>query len=407
MLEHAFNLDWKRLDRWLLLSLAGLMTLGLLFVYSATRTNDLFVSASIFRQPFVKQIVFYGGGLLMALLLCLRDYQQWARWSYVFYAIGILLLLAVLIPGIGLEKYGARRWIDLGISRFQPSEFAKLFFILAFAQFLSRPQEELRGHSVRLKALGLLILPFGLVLLEPDLGSALMFLPTALVMLYIAGAPRRFIKRLVGGAAAWLVFVLVYVFFVPSAWKPVELPDYQKRRLMVYFGVDYVKHYAPPNATPAEKSRLSALQRQDSYNVRQAMISVGSGGLTGKGWQKGIQNVHGYLPRGVAHNDFIFSVIAEESGLMGSVAVVVLYTIILLAGLRIAAQARDRLGKLLATGIVVLLFSQVFVNIGMNIRLMPVTGVPLPLLSYGGSSILMALLAIGLLQNIRLHQRSR
>ena len=117
--------------------------------------------------------------------------------------------------------------------------------------------------------------------------------------------------------------------------------------------------------------------------------------------------MHGYLPRGVAHNDFIFSVIAEESGLLGSAAVVVLYTIILLAGLRIATQARDRLGKLLAAGIVALLFSQVFVNIGMNIRLMPVTGVPLPLLSYGGSSILMALLAIGLLQNIRLHQRLR
>ena len=176
---------------------------------------------------------------------------------------------------------------------------------------------------------------------------------------------------------------------------------------MVYFGADYVKQYAPPNATPAEKSRWRALERQDSYNVRQAMISVGSGGLTGKGWLQGIQNVHGYLPRGVAHNDFIFSVIAEESGLLGSAAVVVLYTIILLAGLRIATQARDRLGKLLAAGIVALLFSQVFVNIGMNIRLMPVTGVPLPLLSYGGSSIFMALLAIGLLQNIRLHQRLR
>ena len=407
MLEHAFNLDWKRLDRWLLLALAGLMVFGLLFGYSATRSNDLFASASLLRQPFVKQVVFYIGGLIMALVLCLRDYQQWARWSYVFYALGIVLLVAVLIPAIGSERYGARRWIDLGITQFQPSEFAKLFFILAFAQFLSRPEEELRRRNIRLKALALLGLPFGLVLLEPDLGSALMFLPTALVMLYIAGAPRRFLKRLVGGAAAWVVFVLIYVFFVPAAWKPVQLPDYQKRRLMVYFGADYVKQYAPPNATPAEKSRWRALERQDSYNVRQAMISVGSGGLTGKGWQQGIQNVHGYLPRGVAHNDFIFSVIAEESGLLGSAAVVVLYTIILLAGLRIATQARDRLGKLLAAGIVALLFSQVFVNIGMNIRLMPVTGVPLPLLSYGGSSIFMALLAIGLLQNIRLHQRLR
>jgi rod shape determining protein RodA len=136
------------------------------------------------------------------------------------------------------------------------------------------------------------------------------------------------------------------------------------------------------------------------------MISVGSGGLLGKGWCQGTQNALGYLPRAVAHNDFIFSVIAEEKGFIGSVFVVTLYSAILFSGIRIAGQARDRLGKLLAGGVVIMLFSHVFINIGMNIRIMPVTGVPLPLLSYGGSSVVCALIAVGILQNVHLHRRA-
>jgi len=222
----------------------------------------------------------------------------------------------------------------------------------------------------------------------------------------VAGAPASFLKRLVGGAAGFILLALAYVFFVPQSWKPVSLPDYQKRRLMVYFGVDYTQQYAKPNATRTEIQRIKAMQRRDSYNVAQAMISVGSGGISGKGWGEGIQNAHGYLPRGVSHNDFIFSVIAEESGFVGSALVIGFYSIILMVGIRVAGQARDRLGRLLAVGVVVLLFSHVFVNIGMNIRLVPVTGVPLPLLSYGGTSIVCSLVAIGFLQNIQLHQRS-
>jgi rod shape determining protein RodA len=133
---------------------------------------------------------------------------------------------------------------------------------------------------------------------------------------------------------------------------------------------------------------------------------VGSGGFTGKGWRQGTQNALGYLPRAVAHNDFIFSVIAEESGFVGSVIVLTLYGVVLFIGIRIASQARDRLGKLVAVGVVTLLFSHVFINIGMNIRLMPVTGVPLPLLSYGGSSVLVSLIALGLLHNVHTHRRT-
>jgi rod shape determining protein RodA len=195
--------------------------------------------------------------------------------------------------------------------------------------------------------------------------------------------------------------LIVDIVFAPPQWR-IPLEDYQRDRLLVYFGKDF----APRNATAAE--RLAARQRQEkkSYNVEQALISVGSGGLTGKGWRQGTQNSLGYLPRAVAHNDFIFSVIAEEKGFIGSVSVLTLYTVLLFTGIRIAGQARDRLGKLLAVGIVAMLFSHVFVNIGMNIRLMPVTGIPLPLLSYGGTSVLCSLAAAGLLQNIYLHRRS-
>ena len=147
-------------------------------------------------------------------------------------------------------------------------------------------------------------------------------------------------------------------------------------------------------------------QFDDSHSVRQALISVGSGGLTGKGWRQGTQNALGYLPRAVAHNDFIFSVIAEEKGFVGGVMVLTLYAVVLFTGIRIASQARDRLGKLLAVGIVTLLFSHIFINIGMNIRIMPVTGVPLPLLSYGGSSVLGSLIAIGLMQNVYIYRKA-
>ena len=148
------------------------------------------------------------------------------------------------------------------------------------------------------------------------------------------------------------------------------------------------------------------MQFDDSHNVRQALISVGSGGLTGKGWRQGTQNSLGYLPRPVAHNDFIFSVIAEESGFAGSVIVLTLYGVVLFTGMKIAGQARDRLGKLVAVGVVTLIFSHVFINIGMNIRIMPVTGVPLPLLSYGGSSVLGSLIAMGLLQNVYIYRKA-
>ena len=404
MYKQAINERHAKVDWVLILALLGLMAVGIAFIHSARHVTEASLQTPWFKQLFFKQIIFYAVGAGAMFAITLVDYQTIARWSLVIYWGAIIALVLVLVPFIGSKVYGARRWFDLGLFKLQPSEFAKLAFIIAMAHFLSRPQDELKEPDVFLKALGMLALPFALIFVEPDLGSALVLLPVGLVMLFIAGAPRRFLGGLVIGSAAIVALFLVDVLFAPPNWR-VKLEDYQRQRLLVYFNRDFSK-YAPPDATSADLKRLQEQQRTASYNVAQALISVGSGGLTGKGWQQGTQNALGYLPRAVAHNDFIFSVIAEESGFVGSVVVLTLYAVVLFTGIRIAGQARDRLGKLLAVGVVTLLFSHVFINIGMNIRLMPVTGVPLPLLSYGGSSVLGSMIAAGLLQNVYLHRRS-
>ena len=372
-------------------AMALLMIISLLFVHSSTLGDG---------ATTMKQGIWFSVGLVGAIVLCLVDYHILARWAWIGYWIAIGLLLAVLF--FGAYRYGARRWIDLGPFQFQPSEFAKLAVLLALAQFLSRPIEELRLTNVVFKTLGLVLLPFALVLKEPDLGSALVLIPTMLAMMFVAGVPVQILGRIVGVAAVVGGLLVADVLFAPEKFQILKLKEYQRHRLLVYFGKDF----APKNATPEQRAYYRELQRQKGWNVQQALISVGSGGLTGKGWRQGTQNALGYLPRLGAHNDFIFSVIAEESGFAGSLFVVGLYTIILFSGLMIAGQARDRLGRLLATGVVALWFSHVFINVGMNIGLMPVTGIPLPLLSYGGSAAVCALLAMGLLQNVHLYRKS-
>lgn len=382
-----------RVEWAMLLALAILMGIGLAFIYSATAVNDPGSRMAL------KQGLFYGAGLLAAGVVCFVPYQTISRFSTVIYWFTLILLLCVFL--FGVERYGAKRWINLGFFQFQPSEFAKLGFILMQANFLSRPVDELRLPGVFMKALGLTLIPFVMILKEPDLGSALVFFPIGLVMMYVAGVPVKFLRRFVGGVGILVVLLLVDILFAPPKWQ-IKLEEYQRHRLLVYFGKDF----APRDGTPQARELARKLQKDKSYNVEQALISVGSGGLAGKGWRQGTQNALGYLPRAVAHNDFIFSVLAEEKGFLGTVTVLALYTVVLFSGIRIAGQARDRLGKLMAVGVVAMLFSHIFVNIGMNIRLMPVTGIPLPLLSYGGSSVICSLIAIGLLQNVYIYRRS-
>jgi rod shape determining protein RodA len=268
------------------------------------------------------------------------------------------------------------------------------------ANFLSRPPEELKLPENFWKSIGLMLLPFILIFKEPDLGSALVLLPTGVVMMFVAGTPKRYLLKLGACVGIFGVLCLVDVLFAPHKFQ-IPIQDYQRQRLLVYFGASF----ADKNATPEQKAEARLSQLESSYQGRQAMISVGSGGLLGKGWCKGDQTALGFLPREEAPNDFIFSVIAEEEGFVGSILVLTLYAVVLFTGLRIAGQARDRLGKLVAVGVVTLLFSHVFINIGMNIRIVPVTGIPLPLLSYGGSSVLCSLIALGLMQNVHIHRR--
>ena len=290
-----------------------------------------------------------------------------------------------LVLVAGVKVYGARRWLGLGSYGIQPAEIAKLTTLLAVSYYLfhhtlqSRRQWQTVWVTVVLMAV-----PFVLIMLEPDLGSALVLIPICFGLMFVAGVR---VKHLALAAALGIVLAGVGL---PIMWKLKEdrtgRRSYQKDRLTVFFHRDY-------DLTGA------------GWNLNQSLIAVGSGGMTGKGYLQGTQNLLGYLPRSVTPNDFLFSVIAEEVGFIGSVVIILLYAVLLFSGLRIAANARDRLGMLLATGVVVMLFFHIFINVGMTIGLMPVTGLPLPLLSYGGSFVLASMTALGLLQNVWIHRR--
>jgi rod shape determining protein RodA len=393
----------RKIDLPQLVAVLCLMLLSIAFVYSATMRNETGIAA-FYRQTYFRQFVWFGLGLGAAAAVCAVDYHTICRWSFVAYSLSILVLIAVLIPKIGTTHEGARRWIDLGAFQFQPSEFAKLAFILAQANYLSRPVDELRQPGIFWRAIGLMALPFPLIMKEPDLGSALVLVPTGLIMIAVAGTPTRYLVQLVGIGAILGGLFVADLMYAPPRFR-IKMKEYQVKRLLVFFGRDYV-NYSATEGNATERRRLKEEQSKDGYNVEQAIIAVGSGGMWGQGWRQGQQNALGYVPKKGKHNDFIFCVIAEELGFCGSLIVLVLYSVILFTGIRIAGQARDRLGKLLAVGVVTLLFSHIFINIGMNIRIMPVTGIPLPLLSYGGSSVLGSLIAIGLLQNVYMYRKA-
>jgi len=359
----------KRMD-WLLFSAMVALAVGsVFFVYSASYRGPGEPMPSFCKM----QIVWFGVGLLLYLVVALVDYRLICQWATVWYVLAMCLLVLVLVAGV--KVYGARRWIGLGRFGIQPAEIAKLATLVVISYYLfHRPLESRRRFTTVWVPLIMAILPLMLIMLEPDLGSALVLLPICFGLLFVAGVR---LKHLV------LVTVLGLAL-APLAWM--HLKDYQKDRLTVFLN---------PNRDPLG----------DGWNLNQSLIAVGSGGWTGKGYLQGTQNLLGYLPRTVAPNDFLFSVIAEEKGFVGSLSVVGLYAVILFSGLRIAANARDRLGMLLATGVVVMLFFHIFINVGMTIGLMPVTGLPLPLLSYGGTFVLASMTALGLLQNVWIHRR--
>lgn len=368
-MTHYLNM-LKRMD-WLLFgAMVGLMVMSVFFIFSASYRGPDQTMPGWYKW----QMVWMGIGLILFLGLALLDYRVICQWSTVWYVLAMALLVLVLV--VGRKVNGARSWLGWGGFGIQPAEFAKLAVIVAVSYYLfHHTPEDRRRWQTLAGALLLVSGPVLLILAQPDLGSAMVLGPVCLAIGFAGGVR---VKHLA-------VVLLIGLMLAPVAWT--QLKTYQKARLTVFLD---------PDKDP----------KGAGWNLRQSQIAIGSGGLTGKGYLQGTQNLLGYLPRTVAPNDFLFSVIGEEMGFVGSVCVVGLYTLVLFSGLRIASHARDRLGMLLATGIVAMLFSHVFINLGMTIGLMPITGLPLPLLSYGGSFVLATMTALGLLQNIWIHRRN-
>lgn len=366
-------------------AILALVTIGIMFIYSACYVRD----DRPMRDLYQRQIWWAVAGFGAYLFFALTDYRHWRRWAWVGYAAALVLLVAVLI--VGTKIYGARRWLMVGPISLQPSELAKLAVVFVLARRLSRPGENLGHLPPLLEVLALVGIPCLLIMKEPDLGSALVLAPVTLAMMFVAGVPYRVLglMALSGVAVAALALSML---FLPQAigmseqhqqtfMKTVGLSAYHRDRIMTFLDAD--------------RDPLGA-----GWNKRQSEIAVGSGGLHGKGYLKGTQNVLGFLPRSVAPTDFIFSVIAEEKGFVGSATVIGLFAVVLACGTRAALMAPDRLGRLLCTGVVTMLFVHVFINTAMTVGLMPITGIPLPLLSYGGSFMMVVMSALGLVQSV-------
>jgi rod shape determining protein RodA len=349
---------------WLIFaSVIILVVLGVAVIYS-TSYND----------PANKNLALYQGiyaliGFAVAFLLASIDYRAIKSYYLILYLIGIALLLIVLV--LGKTVYGATRWINLGFFQLQPSEIFKLILILFLAKFLSDQTYELNIKRIIL-IIFLIFIPAVLILLEPDLGTTLVLVVIMIGMIIVAGARKIYLFGL----------GILTIIALPLSWFLMR--DYQKQRILTFFN---------PASDPFGAG----------YNVLQSIIAVGSGGILGRGLGQGSQSQLNFLP--IKHTDFIFAVFAEELGFIGAIILLLLFVILLLRIIRAAKIASDNFGMLIAVGISMMFIFQILVNIGMNIGIMPVTGIPLPFVSYGGTSLIVNLAAMGILFSIILRHR--
>jgi rod shape determining protein RodA len=354
------HFDWTLVGMVLLIA-----SIGMLNLYSATSDGEL--SGSSF---FGKQAVWIAIGLAVMITAALIEYRLYSDFAYMIYLITLFLLVVVM--AYGYITSGAQRWIKIGSISFQPSEFVKISLILALAKFFHRPPGR-EGYGLKdlFRPFLLVLVPMALILKQPDLGTAILLLLIFVSVLF-------FIK------IRWtslLTLAVAGLSILPLAWS--FLKDYQKRRIITFFN---------PDLDP-----LGA-----GYHIIQSKIAVGSGGLFGKGFMKGTQSKLGFIPE--QQTDFIFSALAEEWGLIGSLFVLGIYFCLILWGLRIAVHSKDRFGAIVSFGVVAMLFWHIFINMGMVLGIMPVVGIPLPLLSYGGSFFLSTLIGIGLLLNVSMRR---
>lgn len=351
----------KNFDFGIVLLMLSITSLGLMIIYSASRRGP--GGAALLH----KQIMWAVAGVIcfgLAATLDHKSYPRVARWVYVC---NLLLLAAVLV--IGRETNGAKSWIRFGGFAIQPSEFAKVGLVITLAVFLSKYQNEIGELRTFVLSFLHVAVPLVLVMKQPDLGTALVIITIWFGMTFIAGAKPKHLLAFVGIVAAVAVM----------GWNVGIVKDYQKDRLISFINP-------------------SADSRGASYQIVQARIAVGSGQFTGKGWLHGTQGQLGFIPE--KHTDFIFTVLAEEMGFLGAGALVIMYFLLIYKGLIIMSQTEDAVGRLAATGFVCMFLFHVIENIGMTIGIMPVTGVPLPLFSYGGSNLLTSMVALGLLVGI-------
>lgn len=358
----------KNIDYVLLFIILVLLCAGVLLVSSATHAPETGDYRLVKRQ-----ILWAIISLALGFAIIAVDYNTLGNLAYVIYGCSVLLLLIVKIPGVGVVHGGARRWIDLGFFELQPSEFAKLGIIISFAKFLESREEGLSTFKDIILPLIFVGFPTALVLKEPDLGGALVFVSIFAGIVFAAGISYKLILwSVAAGIAA-----------IPPAWLFL-LTERQKTRIMVFLN---------PGMDPLG----------DGYHVIQSMIAVGSGRLLGKGLYSGTQNKLDFLP--APHTDFIFSVLGEELGFIGAVVLIVLLFLMLYRILGIARQAKDRLGYFMVIGILSMFTFQIVENIGMTIGIMPITGITLPFVSYGGSSLLTNMIAIGLVINVGMRRQ--
>ncbi|MCH2535045.1 MAG: rod shape-determining protein RodA [Bdellovibrionales bacterium] len=354
---------FKKFDGNLALVIFALNLIGLINLYSATHGVVLDHTAKLFYQ----QIFWLLGGWVLYFLVTLVDYKFFYRLAYFFY--GLNLVALALVPFIGKTYYGAQRWLDLGFFRYQPSETMKIIMIFVIARILSQKSSyNGLGFKDLLLPGVLTLIPFALTVKQPDLGTALLIASTTLSLLIFVRLKRSIL----------VTACLIGIITLPAVWS-FGLKDYQKGRILTFLNPGRDPHGA-------------------GYNSIQSKIAVGSGQVLGKGFRKGTQSQLEFLPE--RHTDFIYSVLSEEHGFIGSITTFGLFVVLFFMCIRVATQARDKFGALIVVGIVSYLFWHMFINIGMVIGVMPIVGVPLPLLSYGGSSMLTTMLGLGVISSV-------
>jgi rod shape determining protein RodA len=347
------RIDWNMFGTAIII--AGI---GCLLVYSSTyfTTDDYFQ----------KQIIWVSIGIALMLLFMLVDYRLFFDVSLILYGIGLVLLLYLLVWG--KTTANVKSWIHLGAFQFQPSEFMKIFTALVLAKFFDsndRAYMNLKTFATICLIVGL---PVALIVVQPDFGTAATFVPLMAAAMFFGGIRPRY----------WIIAILIVAIAFPSAWF-FFLKPYQKERIMIFLN--------------PERDPLGS-----GYQVTQAKIAIGSGGITGKGFRQGTQAKLEYLP--ARHTDFIFAVLGEEWGFVGIIVVLTLYLFLIIQALQIAKASRDRGGTFLAISLISFFVFHILINVAMQIGLLPTTGIPLPLISYGGSSTMMFFIAVGLILNV-------